>query len=113
MPAEPAAADIVERWLATFAAATSIAGIIRRRAKGDQAARTRSAEPASICSKVFPSPSTTPVLAMAAVARVRMETMTNLARMIATRSSTSRRAQRPVAGQTIATKVSGRKKTQM
>jgi hypothetical protein len=50
---------------------------------------------------------------MAAVARVRMETMTNLARMIATRSSTSRRAQRPVVGQTIATKVSGRKKTQM
>jgi hypothetical protein len=96
-----------------LAAATSIAGIIRRRAKGDQAARTSSAEPASICSNVFPSLSATPALVIAAVASVRIETMRNLARMIATRSSTSRRAHRPVAGQTIATKVRGRKKTQM
>src|SRR5918999_3705360 len=107
MPADPAAADIDERWPATFAAATSIIGIIRRSANGDHAARTSNAEPASIRSKVFPSPSTTPALVIAAVARVRIATMTNLARMIAISSSTSRRAQRLVAGQTLGTKGSG------
>jgi hypothetical protein len=112
MPADPAAADMVERWPTTLAAATSIIGISRSSAKGDQAARTRSAEPAIIRSNVFPSPSTTFVFVIAALARLRIATMTNLARMIATSSSTRRRAQRLAAGQIIATKVSGRKKTQ-
>src|ERR1700686_2206962 len=112
MPADPAAAAMDERWPATLAAATSIIGIIRSRENGDQAARTSSAEPAIIRSNVFPSPWTRLVLAIAAVARLRIATMTNLARMIATSSSTNRRAQRLVAGQIIATKVRGRKKTQ-
>ncbi len=42
-----------------------------------------------------------------------LATITNFERMIATRSSTSRRAQRLVAGQIIPTNVSGKKKTQM
>ena len=50
---------------------------------------------------------------IAAVARLRIATITNFARMIAISSSTSLRAQRLVAGQIIATNVSGRKKTQM
>src|SRR6267142_4337492 len=106
MPADPAAADMDERWVATLAAATSIIGIMRMSANGDQAARTSSAAPAIIRSKVRPSPLTTLVLAIAAVARVRIATMTNFARMIATRNSTSRRAQRLVAGQIMATNVS-------
>src|SRR3954447_22350800 len=112
MPADPAAADIDERWLATLAAATSIIGSSRINANGDQAARTSSADPAIMRSNVCPSPLTTFVLAIAAVARLRIETMTNFARMIATSISISRRAQRLVAGQIIATNVSGRKKTQ-
>src|SRR5689334_1346343 len=115
MPAEPAALDIEARWLVTLAAASSIIGISRIRANGDQAARTRSAAPAIICSKVAPSPlgAALLVFVIAALARLRIATITNFARMIATRNSTSRRAHRLVAGQIIPTNVSGRKKTQM
>ena len=42
------------------------------------------------------------MLVIAALARLRIATITNFARMIATSSSTSRRAQRLVAGQIIA-----------
>src|SRR6266496_3179841 len=112
MPTDAAAADMFERWLTTLAAATSIIGINLRSAKGDQAARMSRAEPAIMRSKVLPSPWTRLVLVRAALARLRMETMTNLASTIAIRSSTRRRAQRLVAGQIMATKVRGRKKTQ-
>ena len=50
---------------------------------------------------------------IAAVASPMIETITNFARITATRNSTSRRAQRLVAGQIIATNVSGRKKSAM
>src|SRR5262249_3642774 len=113
IPAEPAALDIDARWLVTLAAAISIMGISRRSANGDQAASTRSAAPAIICSNVALSPLGAVVLGIAALARMRIATMTNFARMIATRSSTSRRAQRLVAGQIIPMNVRGRKKTQM
>jgi hypothetical protein len=112
MPAAAVALPMAERWLTTPAAATSIIGIRRRSANGDQAARTSSAEPAIMRSKVLPSPWTRLVFVRAALARLRMATMTNLARMIATSNSTRRLAQRLVAGQIIATNVSGRKKTQ-
>ena len=107
------AAVIDERWLPTVAAATSIIGINRSSANGDQAARTRSAVPAIIRSNVLPLPSSAVVFVIAAVARLRIETITNFARMIATSNSTRRRAHRLVAGQIMATNVSGRKKTQM
>src|SRR5712691_1895873 len=113
-PAEPAALEIVARWLATVDAATSIIGISRRSAKGDQAARTSSADPAIMRSNSLPPPAwTSVVLVIAAVARLMIETITNLARMTATSSSTSRRAHRLAAGQIIATNVSGRKKRAM
>ena len=76
-PADPAAADIAERWPTTLAAAPSIIGINRSSANGDQAASTSNAAPAIIRSNVFPSPVATVVLAIAALARLRIATMTN------------------------------------
>ena len=115
IPAEPAAFDIVERWLAMVEAATSIIGISRSRANGDQAARTSSAAPAIIRSNSLPPPPpwTSVVFVIAALARLMIETITNFAKITATSNSTRRRAQRLVAGQIIATKVSGRKKSVM
>jgi hypothetical protein len=54
IPADWAAPDIEERWLSTPAAAVSIMGMSRKSAKGDQAARMRSAAPAIIRSKSWP-----------------------------------------------------------
>jgi hypothetical protein len=99
----------------TLAAAISIIGISRRRAKGDQAASTSSAAPAIIRSNIWPSSAApvAPAFVIAADARPIIATMTNFARITAMRNSTSRRAYRLVAGQIIPTKVSGTKKSAM
>src|SRR5215208_8379547 len=111
MPAEFAAPLTDERCVTTLAAAISIIGISRRSANGDHAARTRSAAPAIIRSKSWPSSvlAEDPAFVIAAEARPMIATMTNFARMTAIKNSTSRRAYRLVAGQIIATNVSGTK----
>ena len=76
------------------AAAISIIGISLRSAKGDHAARTSSAAPAIICSNGSPLLFSEAEFVIAAVARLRIATITNFERMIAISSSTSLRAQR-------------------
>src|SRR5262245_16436968 len=115
MPVAPLALDTVARWLARVAAATSIIGIRRRSANGDHAAITSRADPAIIRSNslsLLPA-WTSVVFVIAAVASVMIETITNFARMTAMSNSTRRRAHRLVAGQIIATNVSGRKNRAM